>query len=89
MRIRRTLAGPTTALPGTAEKIRVMEMRETYQLPIFHPLDPRMYSDDCGELMSVASVKDKADAAFDEAWENVKHPWFTRDDVKEQVAGAS
>lgn len=30
---------PTSALPGTEEKIRVMQERASLGLPIFHPLD--------------------------------------------------
>lgn len=30
---------PTTALPGTAEKVAVLEARATAGLPLFHPLD--------------------------------------------------
>lgn len=32
---------PTTAAPGTAEKMLVMQQRASLNLPIFHPLDAR------------------------------------------------
>ena len=33
---------PTNALPGSEEKIRIMEMRFRLRIPLFHPLDARL-----------------------------------------------
>ncbi len=33
---------PTTALPGSEEKVRVMEMRFKLRIPLFNPLDARI-----------------------------------------------
>jgi hypothetical protein len=36
---------PTTALPGTAEKLLVLAERLQQGLPLWHPADPRSYED--------------------------------------------
>lgn len=33
---------PTTALPGSEEKIQIMELRFSLRLPLFHPLDAKI-----------------------------------------------
>lgn len=43
------LAEPTDALPGTDEKVRVMESRAALGLALFHPLDAGMGIDDATE----------------------------------------
>ena len=40
---------PTRALPGTAAKVRVLEERAAAGLSLWHPLDPRVESEDIGE----------------------------------------
>ncbi len=38
----RPAAAPTDALPGSAEKVRVLTERYRLGLPLWHPLDARM-----------------------------------------------
>jgi hypothetical protein len=84
LKIRKSLEGPTSALPGTWQKIEVMAERLKYDLPLFHPEDPRLYQEATGELMSLAAI---AEDVEDEL-ESERQLRFTQDDLKETLAGA-
>jgi len=49
-------SGPTTALPGSEEKIRVLAQRARLGVPLWHPLDARLPLADRRSTMGVLEV---------------------------------